>query len=335
VNSHRLLFQSASSFASDYELLFWILVVVCGLVAAGIAIFVIYCAVRYHRKRENELPPQIHGDLKLEATWTFVPLVIFLGMFGWGAKLYFDIERPPDDAADVWVVGKQWMWKLQHADGRREINSLHVPVGRAVKLTMTSEDVIHSFFIPAFRIKQDVLPGRYTVIWFRPTKAGQYHLFCAEYCGANHSGMIGSIYAMDSQDYRTWVEQGADEGSLASTGEKLFHQFGCANCHHLEDQGQCPNLLNLYNRTVRLSGGGTVIADAAYIRESIVDPRAKVVAGFEPIMPTFQGMLSEEQIIALIAYIRALGPGPGVPGAQNISEPANPNQTTGAAAGKR
>jgi cytochrome c oxidase subunit 2 len=311
VNSMQLLPESASAFASELDLFFWLMVAVCGAVATAIAAFVIYSAIRYHRTRENELPPQIQGDLRLEAAWTITPLIIFIGMFGWGAKLYFEIERAPNDAIDVWVVGKQWMWKVQYADGQREINSLHVPVGQAVKLTMTSQDAIHSFFIPAFRIKQDVLPGRYTEIWFRATKPGQYHLFCAEYCGAKHSGMIGWVYAMEPAEYRNWQQQGAAEGSLASTGEKLFHQFACANCHHFDDQNQCPNLRNLYGRQVLLASGDTVIADAPYIRESVLDPKAKVVAGFEPIMPTFQGMLTEDQIIALIAYIRSLGPPPG------------------------
>jgi cytochrome c oxidase subunit 2 len=306
-----LLPQSASSFASQYDLFFWIMVALCGGVATAIAIFVIYSALRYHRKHENELPEQIQGSTKLEAAWTITPLIIFLGMFGWGAKLYMDIERPPNDAIDVWVVGKQWMWKLQYANGQREINNLHVPVGQAVKLTLTSQDVIHSFFVPAFRIKQDVLPGRYTEIWFRATKPGQYHLFCAEYCGAKHSGMIGWVWAMTPEDYRNWQETGAAEGSLASTGEKLFHQFGCANCHHFEDQSYCPNLRNLYGREVRLASGDTVVADAPYIRESILNPKAQVVAGFEPIMPTFQGIVSEEQVIALIAYVRALSPPAG------------------------
>ena len=248
MNSLQLLPESASSFASQYDLFFWMMVALCGGVATAIAIFVIYSAIRYHRKHENELPAQIQGNTKLEAAWTVIPLIIFLGMFAWGAKLYFDIERPPNDAIDVWVVGKQWMWKLQYPNGQREINELHVPVGQAVKLTMTSQDVIHSFFVPAFRIKQDVLPGRYTELWFRATKPGKYHLFCAEYCGAKHSGMIGWVYAMSPTDYSTGWSRGGAKGRSPRTGEKLFHQFGCANCHHFDDQGRCPNLRNLYGR---------------------------------------------------------------------------------------
>jgi cytochrome c oxidase subunit 2 len=233
-------------------------------------------------------------------------------MFAYGAKLYFDIERPPDNAITMYAVGKQWMWKVQHPEGQREINQLHIPVGQPIKLVMTSQDVIHSFYVPAFRTKQDVLPGRYTMTWFEAVKPGKYHLFCAEYCGAKHSGMIGYVYAMDRQDYERWLTEGAPEGSLASQGEKYFHQFGCANCHHFRDQGRCPNLLNLFGRRVQTADGGTVVADETYIRESILNPNAKVVAGFQPnVMPNFTGQLSEDQVLALIAYVKALGPAGG------------------------
>ncbi len=198
----------------------------------------------------HPLPPQtrrrngaIRRDIiPAEIAWTVIPFFIFMGMFAWGAKLYFDIERPPDNAITMYAVGKQWMWKIQHPEGQREINELHIPVGRPVKLTMISQDVIHSFFVPAFRTKQDVLPGRYTTTWFEATQPGKYHLFCAEYCGTKHSGMIGWVYAMSPRDYQTWLTQGAAEGSLASQGEKYFHQFGCANCHHFDGQGRAPNL---------------------------------------------------------------------------------------------
>jgi cytochrome c oxidase subunit 2 len=212
----------------------------------------------------------------------------------------------------MYAVGKQWMWKIQHPEGMREINELHIPVGRPVKLTMTSEDVIHDFFVPAFRTKQDVLPERYTTTWFEATRPGKYHLFCAEYCGTKHSGMIGWIYALSPADYQTWLTQGAAEGSLSSQGEKLFHQYGCANCHHFNNQGRCPDLRNLYMRPVQISTGQTVTADDSYLRESILDPDAKIVYGFHAnIMPNFSSQLSEEQVIALISYIKALGPQPG------------------------
>jgi cytochrome c oxidase subunit 2 len=304
-------FDPASSLAGEYDWLFWSLVVVCGAVTLGIACFVVYSALRYHRRTEDQIGDQNRGNLRLEIMWSAIPLAIFMGMFGWGTSLYFDIERPPGNATPIYVVAKQWMWKVQYLDGRREINELHVPVGQPVKLILTSQDVIHSFFVPAFRIKQDVLPDRYRTIWFQPSKPGKYHLFCAEYCGTKHSGMIGWVYAMDRHDYQQWLSEGGAEGSLASTGEKMFHQFGCANCHHFDGHGPCPVLQGLYLRPVRLKTGETVIADESYIRESIIDPKAKIVAGFDNIMPTFKGQIQEDQIVALIAYIKAIGPQPG------------------------
>ncbi|HYK61459.1 MAG TPA: cytochrome c oxidase subunit II [Bryobacteraceae bacterium] len=307
-----------SNFTLSYNLFFWSMAAVCGLVSVGIAFFLILFAARYHRRHENELPPQIKGDVRAETLWIGIPFLLFMGMFAYGAKLYFDMRLPPVDALEIYVVGKQWMWKTQHPEGEREINELHIPVGRRVKLTMTSEDVIHSFFIPDFRVKQDVLPNRYTTLWFQATNPGKHHLFCAEYCGTKHSGMIGWVYAMDPHDYEAWLEQGAAEGSMASTGEKLFHQYGCANCHHFDGHGPCPDLQGLYGRTVQISGGTsvpgptTVVADENYIREKILNPRAKVVQGWKDgYMPSFQGQIDEEQILDLIAYVKALGPAPG------------------------
>ncbi|HXE15105.1 MAG TPA: cytochrome c oxidase subunit II [Bryobacteraceae bacterium] len=303
----RLFPDTASTVGSEVNHLFTAMVLLCGLVAIGIAIFAVYCMVRYHRRRDNELPPQIRYYIPAEATWIIVPFILFMGMYAWGAKVYFDIERPPSNAINMFVIGKQWMWKVQYPGGQREINALHIPVGTPIRLNMTSQDVIHSFFIPAFRTKQDVLPDRYTTTWFEATKPGKYHLFCAEYCGTKHSGMIGYVYAMSPHDYQAWLTRGAAEGSLASRGEKLFHQYGCANCHHFENAGRCPTLRNLYGRPVEIEGGQTVIANDTYIRESILQPRAKIVWGFRPIMPTFQGQISEDNIVALIAYIRAIG----------------------------
>jgi cytochrome c oxidase subunit II len=301
---------AASSVSGEYDAFFWALVVICGLVTIGIAIALLYFAIHYRRRSENQLPPQIKVNIPAEVTWIVLPFLFFMAMFAYGAKLYLDIERPPENAVQLYVVAKQWMWKIQHPEGAREINELHVPVGQSIKLNMTSQDVIHSFYIPAFRVKQDVLPDRFTTLWFRATKAGAYHLFCAEYCGTKHSGMIGTVYAMDPHDYQVWVDRGAAEGSLSSMGEKMFHQFGCANCHHFDGHGRGPNLQRLYGQTVRISKGGSVIADDTYIRESILDPRAKIVEGFTDLMPTFKGQISEEQIIQLIAYIRAIGPQP-------------------------
>jgi cytochrome c oxidase subunit 2 len=322
MNSLQLLAQSASSFATEWNWLFWMLVAICGFVATGVAVLLIYWTLRYHRKRDDELPEQIQGNIKLETAWTVIPLIIFLGMFGWGSKIYFDIERPPDNARNIYVVGKQWMWKLQYATGQREINTLHVPVGEPVKLTMISQDVIHSFFVPAFRVKQDVLPRRYTTLWFQATKPGRYHLFCAEYCGTKHSGMIGWVYAMEPHDFQLWLEQGGAEGSLAS-GEKLFHQFGCSNCHHFDTQGRCPMLRDLFGRPVPLRNGQTIIADETYIHEKILHPSAQPIQGFDPIMPSFDGQLSEEQLVSLISYIKSIGPGRGT------QQPVSPGTAPG------
>lgn len=304
----RFLTEADSSFAGEYNLLYWILTIICGLVVLGVAAMIVYSCVRYRRRSETELPQQIQGALKLEVGWTVIPFIIFMGMFVWGARLYFEIETPPANAMDIYVVAKQWMWKLQHIDGAREINELHVPVGRPVKLILSSQDVIHSFFVPDFRIKQDVIPGRYTTIWFQATRAGKFHLFCAEYCGTKHSGMIGWVYAMEPRDYQAWLEHGAAEGSMASMGEKMFHQFACANCHHFEGPATCPNLRGLFGTEVRLNDGSTVIADESYIRESILDAQAKVVAGYDKVMPDFKGQISEEQVSQLIAFIKSIGP---------------------------
>jgi cytochrome c oxidase subunit II len=321
VNSLSLLPPTASTYADQLNDFFWVMVAVCGVVTAGIAVFIIYCTIKYRRRSPTELPLQISGHLKAEATWTFVPLIIFLGMFGWGAKTYFYVEQPPAETLNIWVVGKQWMWKIEQPNGIREINILHVPIDTPVRLTMISEDVIHDFFVPAFRIKQDVLPLRYMTIWFRATKAGKYHLFCAEYCGTKHSGMIGWVYAMNPNDYQLWLQQGGAEGSLASTGEKLFHQFGCANCHRYGGHGPGPDLQGLYGKTVTLATGVTRIADESYIRECILGTKGGPVLGFTSIMPNFTGQLTEEQIVALVSYVKAMET------EANLNEPSSSGTT--------
>jgi cytochrome c oxidase subunit 2 len=237
-------------------------------------------------------------------------------MFGWGAKVFFDVYRPPVNAMEIYVVGKQWMWKVQHMDGQREINQLHVPIGRPVKLIMGSEDVIHSFYIPAFRVKADVIPGRYNNLWFTATKPGIYHLFCAEYCGTRHSGMIGSIVAMEPADFQDWLSANRTEDSPVAAGRKLYQDLACSTCHRADTPERGPVLTNLFGRAVQLQGGGSVVADEAYIRESIVNPRAKIVAGFQPTMPTFQGLMTEEQLLQLVAYLHSLSPQPGTVGSE-------------------
>ena len=267
-------------------------------------------AIKYRRRSEHQRIGEIGNALPLEIAWTVVPFLLMMVMFSWGASVFFEMSRPPDDALNVYVVGKQWMWKTQHLEGQREINELHVPLGRPVRLTMTSEDVIHSFFMPAFRVKFDVLPGRYTTAWFNPTKPGKYHLFCAEYCGTLHSGMIGWIYVMEPAEYERWLAGGAGGESLASSGQKLFEYLACANCHRTDKPGRCPNLIGLFGSKVQLSTGQTVTADEAYVRESILNPSAKIVAGYQNIMPTFQGQVSEEDLLQLIEYVRSLAKQP-------------------------
>ncbi len=313
--------EQASTIAPKVDVLYFYLVVVSVISSALIFIAAIYFAVKYRRRSEDEPPPpRVHDVLALEITWIAIPLVIVMIAFFWGARVYFDLLRPPENALEIFVVGRQWMWKFQHPDGQREINQLHVPVGRPVKLTMASEDVIHSFFVPAFRVKHDVVPGFYTSVWFEATRAGTYHLFCAEYCGMLHSGMIGHVVALEPREYEEWLSQTLEgvagaipggpvnggERTLAERGEKLFNELGCQLCHAPERRGIGPALAGLYGSTVQLEGGQTAVADDTYIRESILTPQAKVTAGFQPLMPSYQGRVNEEEVIQLIAYIRSL-----------------------------
>jgi cytochrome c oxidase subunit 2 len=322
----RLLPDQASTFAPEVDHLLYFLLAVAVFFTVVIFGAIFYFAIRYRRRSDRELPHVVHGGMALEIVWSVIPFGLTMVMFTWGASIFFRESRPPNDALNIYVVGKQWMWKIQHMEGRREINELHIPLGRAVKLTMTSEDVIHSFFVPAFRTKSDAVPGRYSTTWFQPTKAGKYHLFCAEFCGNRHSGMIGWIYVMEPQDYQNWLTGGVTAGSLAENGEKLFQDLACANCHKADGTGRCPSLVGVFGKSVQLAGGGTVMADEAYIRESILHPAAKVVAGYQPVMPTFQGLVTEEGILQLVEYVKSLAPKPGVAppmGAATGSTPRN------------
>ena len=307
--------EAASAMAGQVDHLYLYLTAVTVIMTALIFITVFVFAVKYRRKSKDEVPRQIHGSLVLEITWSIIPFIVMLSFFWWGAEIFFANATPPSNAMDIYVVGKQWMWKIQYPQGQREINELHVPVGHPVKLTLASEDVIHSFFIPAFRIKHDVVPGRYDTMWFTATKPGRYHIFCAEYCGTEHSGMIGWVTVMTESDYENWLSGGGIEGTMAQQGERLSEQFGCATCHQQDQQGRGPNLRGLYGSRVQLSDGRSVVADDAFIRESILNPNAKVVAGYRSdVMPAYQGQISEEQLLQLIVYIKSLAT-PGVPSA--------------------
>jgi cytochrome c oxidase subunit 2 len=318
--------ESASTESSKVDALYFYLSGVTVFFTLLIGGIIVFFVVRYRRRTPHEIPRPIAGSHALETLWSVIPFVIAMSFFAWGAGLYFRNSRPPRNAIEVYVVAKQWMWKFQHATGQREINELHVPVGRKVKLIMASEDVIHDFFVPAFRIKNDVVPGKYTTLWFEATKPGRYHLFCAEYCGMNHSQMVGSIVVMEQTEFNNWLGGNVNQQSAATSGQQLYQTVGCASCHGNNGEGgRGPALLGVFSSNVQLSTGQTIRADEAYIRESILNPQAKLASGFGPIMPTFQGVFNEEQIVQLLAYVKSLSSQPagatGAPGAQGSPKP--------------
>jgi cytochrome c oxidase subunit 2 len=298
--------ERASTIANEVDALYFFLIGLSVVMSVLIATLVVSFAIKFRRRHRDAVGAQVHGGMALELAWTIVPFLITLVVFFWGAKIYFVMASPPPETLNIYVVGKQWMWKVQHLTGQREINQLHVPVGRPVKLIMTSEDVIHDFSIPAMRVKADVIPGRFVQIWFEPTRPGTYHIFCAEYCGTQHSRMTGQVEVMEATAYQTWLSGGTAEGSLASTGEKLFADLACNTCHRPDSRGRGPVLQNLYSHPVQLHDGTVVTADENYLRESILTPATKVTAGFQPVMPAFQGLVSEEQLLALIEYVKSL-----------------------------
>ncbi len=307
----------ASTAASQVDALYFFLLAISAFFSLLIAGLLFTFAIRYRRRAGAQAPPAPPHALALEVAWSLIPLGIVMVVFAWGTSVYFHLSRPPDDTLDILVVGKRWMWKLQHLNGRREIDELHVPVGRAVKLTMTSEDVIHSFYVPAFRIKADVVPGRYSTTWFSATRPGRYHLFCAEYCGTKHSAMGGWVTVMEPAQFEEWLTgTTAGEATPVSAGQKLFTSLGCVTCHREDSKGRGPLLEGLYGRTVELRNGDRVTADEAYLRESIVNPGAKIPAGYQPLMPTFRGLVTEEGILDLIEYIKSLSPERPAPSAR-------------------
>jgi len=299
--------DSASTFSWKVDAVYFYLSGITLFFTLLISAILIFFVLRYRRRSPYEIPRPIAGSHKLETLWSVIPFLIAMTIFGWASKVYFEQYSPPQNAVEVYVVGKQWMWKIQHSTGQREINELHVPIGRKIKLIMTTEDVIHSFFVPAFRMKADVVPGKYTTQWFEATKTGTFHLFCAEYCGMNHSGMIGSVIVMESREFDNWLSGNAGNTTPAVAGQQLFQTLGCVSCHGANGEGgRGPTLAGLFGRDVRLGNGETVRADEAYIRESILNPQAKLVEGFGPIMPTFQGQVSEDQLVQLLAFIKSL-----------------------------
>ncbi|MCX7513258.1 cytochrome c oxidase subunit II [Frateuria sp. STR12] len=300
-----MILPQASSVAANVDDLFNALLALCTLVVVGVFTVMIVFCVKYRRGTAAErTPPRQH--LGVELTWTLVPFVLFMGIFGWSVHLWIKLRTPPKDAAPVYVVAKQWMWKVQHPGGQREIDQLHVPVGQPIRLMMTSQDVIHSFYVPAFRVKQDVLPDRYTQLWFTATKAGTYHLFCAEFCGTDHSRMRGRVVAMAAGDYARWLQAHAGVG-LAAQGRALFRQLGCSGCHDPRAGVHAPDLDDLYGRTVPLADGSQALADERYLHDAILLPKKQIAAGYEPIMPSFEGRIGEEDVLALVAYLKTRG----------------------------
>ncbi len=320
--------EQASTFAKDVDALYLFLISVSALFAVGVTIAVIVFGVVYRRRHAGEIGARIEGNLPLELLWSVIPTMIAMVMFGWGASVYFHMRTPPAEALSIYAVGKQWMWKFQHLEGQREINELHVPANRPIKITISSEDVLHSLYLPAFRQKMDAIPGRYTQLWFEATTPGEYHIFCAEFCGTNHSRMIGTVTVMEPTAYQAWLSSGGVEGTLVQRGEQLFQDLACNTCHLDTGEGRGPSLKDIYGKTIELADGSTTVADEGYLRESILNSQAKIVRGYQPLMPTFQGLVSEDNLVSLVEYVKSLSPmatAPAAAPAEGAAAPAAPN----------
>ena len=299
---------TASDYASQINFLFGSLLVIGGLTVGLVFFLLLFFANKYRHGSNADRSGTTKKTWRFEVSWTVATLLIFVGLAGWGADIYLKLYNPPADALQIFIVGKQWMWKAQHPGGQREINALHVPAGQDVRLVMASQDVIHSFFIPALRIKQDVVPGRYETMWFRADKVGRYHLFCAEYCGTDHAHMGGWITVMNPREFADWLQAQGGQQTLAAQGEQLFRRYGCSGCHEPGGTVRAPSLHGVFGGPVPLSDGSMVIADEAYVRDSILDPKGQVAAGYAPVMPTFEGQVSEDDLAKLVAYIESIGP---------------------------
>ena len=312
----------ASTFAADVDKLYFLILGVTSFFAIAVVIFVAIFAIKYQDHTGTQVGAPIHGSIPLELAWSFIPFVIAIGIFAYATVVYFELVRPPAETLQIYSTGKRWMWRFQHLNGRAEINELHVPKGIPVKVTFTSEDVLHSLYFPTFRVKADAIPGRYSEIWFEPTQTGDFHMFCAEYCGTSHSGMIGRVVVMEPRDYQAWLS-GSDGQPLAVRGQQLFQQLACVTCHLNDGTGRGPSLAGVPGSKVELANGSGVVADDGYIRESILTPQAKLVSGFQPVMPTFQGLVNEEGVMSLIEYIKSLPPA-AKPASQAAQAPAAP-----------
>jgi cytochrome c oxidase subunit 2 len=303
--------EQASTLAPQVDNLYYAVTGVTAFFALLVIVFATVFAVMYRDRSGDKVGATIHGSLPLEIGWSVVPFLISMAIFVYSTVVFFNIVRPPDETLKIYSTGKQWMWRFQHIDGQSEINELHVPLGRPVKVIFTSEDVIHSLYVPAFRVKADAIPGRYSSIWFTPTRTGEFHLFCAEYCGTRHSGMIGKVVVMEPNDYQSWLSGGGGL-SMTARGEQLFQQLGCVSCHLADGSGRGPSLGGRYGTQETMADGANVVVDDAYVRESILTPQTKLVAGYQPLMPTFQGQVNEEGVMSLIEYIKSL-PATGQP----------------------
>jgi cytochrome c oxidase subunit 2 len=295
----------ASTIAPYMDALYFFLVAISLVGLVFVAGLILYFSVRYRRDK-HPVAVQIEGSTILEATWTIIPLGLFLIVFVWGGFLYFRIYDPPTNAMNIYIVGKQWMWKAEHPGGQHEIDALHIPVGQPVQLTMISQDVFHSFSIPDFRVKREVIPGRYSTVWFQATDPGTYHIFCTQYCGTLHAGMIGEVTAMTPADYKKWLDESTSGTSLAQNGERLFASMGCNACHNGNATARGPNLAGVYGSKLTLTDGSQVVVDDAYLRDAILNPSEHVTAGFAPIMPTYQGQISEDGLIDIVEFIKQL-----------------------------
>ena len=297
-----------SSYATSVDAIFLSLVLLCSAITLAVFAVIVYFCIHYRKGSGADRThyPSEGAQIGIELTWIVIPFVIFVGLFIWAGNVYYEMFSPPPDGLAIYVIGKQWMWKIEHPGGQREINQLHIPVNRNIVLTLTSQDVIHDFDVPAFRIKHDVLPDRYVRMWFKATKPGTYRLFCGQYCGNFHSLMAGSIIVMSEIDYAAWLQQGDNAPeTLAAEGSRYFHSLGCSGCHENSQVVHAPSLVGIYQQPVPLQSGQIVEANDDYLRDSILQPSKNIPAGYQPIMPSFQGILSEEQIIALIAYIKS------------------------------
>jgi cytochrome c oxidase subunit II len=307
-----LLLPAGSSQSHEWNYLFLALLLLSAAVVLAVFALILVFAIRYRRGSSATRSGWTRRTTRWEIGWTSATCLAFLALFVWGTDLYLRMRQPAVDALPIFVVGKQWMWKIEHPGGQREIDTLHLPLGVPVRVVLASEDVIHSFHIPAFRVTQDAVPGRFTSLAFTPDRLGRFHLFCTEFCGTEHAAMGGSVVVMQPKDYEAWLASQPPEATLARQGAALYRAFGCSGCHGADGEGQegtvrAPALRGLYGRPVPLSDGRTITADERYFRDSILLPRSEIVAGYGPIMPSFSGQIGEEDLMTLIAYLESLG----------------------------